>query len=92
MHHNTKRMDTYAAFYFRPLDMAGITLRGSLSASLIVGLSDDTKPALLVAPAFVFDPAANMTAAWVVVSPVNHSTAIVRLVLAVERDYIADLQ
>jgi sterol desaturase/sphingolipid hydroxylase (fatty acid hydroxylase superfamily) len=39
MHHSAERLDTYGAFYFSPLDMAGFTLVGSLSLSLIVGLS-----------------------------------------------------
>jgi sterol desaturase/sphingolipid hydroxylase (fatty acid hydroxylase superfamily) len=39
MHHSAERLDTYGAFYFSPLDMAGFTLVGSLSLSLVVGLS-----------------------------------------------------
>jgi sterol desaturase/sphingolipid hydroxylase (fatty acid hydroxylase superfamily) len=39
MHHSAERVDTYGAFYFSPLDMAGFTMLGSLSLSLIVGLS-----------------------------------------------------
>ena len=39
MHHSAERIDTYGAFYFSPLDMAGFTLVGSLSLSLVVGLS-----------------------------------------------------
>lgn len=39
MHHSAERIDTLGAFYFSPLDTAGFTLVGSLSLSLIVGLS-----------------------------------------------------
>ena len=39
MHHSAERLDSYGAFYFSPLDMVGFTLLGSLSLSLIVGLS-----------------------------------------------------
>lgn len=38
MHHSAERLDTFGAFYFSPLDMAGFTLIGSLSLSLIVGI------------------------------------------------------
>jgi sterol desaturase/sphingolipid hydroxylase (fatty acid hydroxylase superfamily) len=38
MHHSAERLDTFGAFYFSPLDMAGFTFVGSLSLSLIVGL------------------------------------------------------
>ncbi|MDJ0877907.1 MAG: sterol desaturase family protein [Halieaceae bacterium] len=39
MHHSAERLDSFGAFYFSPLDMIGFTLLGSLSLSLIVGLS-----------------------------------------------------
>jgi len=39
MHHSAERLDTYGAFWFSPLDMAGFTLVGSLALSLVVGLS-----------------------------------------------------
>lgn len=39
MHHSAERMDTFGAFYFSPLDMAGFTFLGSLTLSLLVGLS-----------------------------------------------------
>ena len=39
MHHSAERLDSFGAFYFSPLDMAGFTLLGSLSLSLVVGLS-----------------------------------------------------
>lgn len=39
MHHSAERLDTFGAFYFSPLDMIGFTLVGSISLSLVVGLS-----------------------------------------------------
>ncbi len=41
MHHSAERLDTYGAFYFSPLDMAGFTLVGSLALTLFVGLSPE---------------------------------------------------
>lgn len=34
MHHSAERVDTYGAFYFSPLGMAGWTLLGSLALTL----------------------------------------------------------
>jgi sterol desaturase/sphingolipid hydroxylase (fatty acid hydroxylase superfamily) len=53
MHHSAERLDTYGAFYFSPLDMAGFTLVGSLSLSLIVGLSPQAVTAFLFATMFL---------------------------------------
>jgi sterol desaturase/sphingolipid hydroxylase (fatty acid hydroxylase superfamily) len=39
MHHSAERIDTFGAFYFSPLDMIGFTFVGSLTLSLLVGLS-----------------------------------------------------
>lgn len=39
MHHSAERLDSFGAFYFSPLDAVGLTMVGSLSLSLIVGLS-----------------------------------------------------
>lgn len=39
MHHSVERIDTFGAFYFSPLDMIGFTFIGSLTLSLLVGLS-----------------------------------------------------
>jgi sterol desaturase/sphingolipid hydroxylase (fatty acid hydroxylase superfamily) len=49
MHHSAERLDTYGAFFFSPLDMAGFTLLGSLSLSLIVGLSTQAVTGFLFA-------------------------------------------
>jgi sterol desaturase/sphingolipid hydroxylase (fatty acid hydroxylase superfamily) len=53
MHHSAERLDTFGAFYFSPLDMAGFTLVGSLSLSLIVGLSPEAVTLFLFATLFL---------------------------------------
>jgi sterol desaturase/sphingolipid hydroxylase (fatty acid hydroxylase superfamily) len=53
MHHSAERLDTYGAFYFSPLDMAGFTLIGSLSLSLIVGLNAQAVTVFLFATMFL---------------------------------------
>jgi sterol desaturase/sphingolipid hydroxylase (fatty acid hydroxylase superfamily) len=53
MHHSAERLDSYGAFYFSPLDMAGFTLVGSLSLSLIVGLSPEATTVFLFATMFL---------------------------------------
>jgi sterol desaturase/sphingolipid hydroxylase (fatty acid hydroxylase superfamily) len=53
MHHSAERMDTFGAFYFSPMDMAGFTLLGSLSLSLIVGLSPQATTLFLFATMFL---------------------------------------
>lgn len=53
MHHSAERLDSYGAFYFSPLDVAGLTLVGSLSLSLIVGLSAQAVTLFLFAAMFM---------------------------------------
>ncbi len=53
LHHSAERVDTYGAFYFSPLDMAGFTLLGSLSLSLIVGLSPQAVTVFLFVTMFL---------------------------------------
>jgi sterol desaturase/sphingolipid hydroxylase (fatty acid hydroxylase superfamily) len=53
MHHSAERIDTFGAFYFSPLDMAGFTLIGSLSLSLVVGLSPQAVTLFLFASMFL---------------------------------------
>ena len=66
MHHSAERMDTYGAFYFSPLDMAGFTLLGSLSLSLIVGLSAQAVTVFLFATMFlgIFQHTSVKTPRW----------------------------
>jgi len=53
MHHSAERLDSFGAFYFSPMDMAGFTLLGSLSLSLIVGLSPQAVTLFLFATIFL---------------------------------------
>jgi len=53
MHHSAERMDSFGAFYFSPLDMVGFTLLGSLSLSLLVGLSPSAVTLFLFATMFL---------------------------------------
>ena len=66
MHHSAERMDTYGAFYFSPLDMAGFTLLGSLSLSLIVGLSPQAVTVFLFVTMFlgIFQHTSVKTPQW----------------------------
>lgn len=41
MHHSAERVDTLGAFYFSPLDTAGFAMLGSLTLSVVVGLSPE---------------------------------------------------
>ena len=67
MHHSAERLDTYGAFYFSPLDTAGLTLLGSLSLSLIVGLSPQAVTLFLFATMFlgIFQHTNIRTPRWV---------------------------
>lgn len=38
MHHSAERVDSFGAFYFSPLDIAGWTLLSSLTLTIVVGL------------------------------------------------------
>jgi sterol desaturase/sphingolipid hydroxylase (fatty acid hydroxylase superfamily) len=53
MHHSAERLDSFGAFYFSPLDTAGITLVGSLALTVIVGLSPQAITAFLFAAMFM---------------------------------------
>jgi len=53
MHHSAERLDSFGAFYFSPLDMIGFTFVGSLSLSLIVGLSPQAATVFLFATMFM---------------------------------------
>ena len=39
MHHSAERVDTFGAFWFSPLDIAGWTLLASLALTLVVGIT-----------------------------------------------------
>lgn len=67
MHHSAERIDTYGAFFFSPLDMIGLTFIGSLSLSLVVGLSPDAVTVFLFASMFmgIFQHANIRTPQWI---------------------------
>lgn len=53
MHHSAERLDSYGAFYFSPLDTAGLTMVGSVSLVVIVGLSPQAVTLFLFAAMFM---------------------------------------
>lgn len=78
MHHSAERLDTYGAFYFSPLDTAGLTFVGSLSLAMIVGLSPQAVTLFLFAAMFmgIFQHANIRTPRWVgylIQRPESHS-------------------
>jgi len=78
MHHSAERLDTYGAFYFSPLDTIGLTLVGSLSLSLVVGLSPQAITIFLFASMFMgmFQHANINTPRWlgyIVQRPESHT-------------------
>ncbi|MEJ2532224.1 MAG: sterol desaturase family protein [Halioglobus sp.] len=78
MHHSAERLDTFGAFYFSPTDMAGFTLLGSLSLSLIVGLSPSAVTLFLFTTMFlgIFQHANVRTPRWlgyIVQRPESHA-------------------
>lgn len=78
MHHSAERLDTYGAFYFSPLDMAGFTFLSSLSLSLVVGLRPEAITLFLFASMFmaIFQHANIRTPRWlgfIVQRPESHT-------------------
>lgn len=78
MHHSAERLDTWGAFWFSPLDMAGWTALSSLCLALIVGLSAQAATLVLYVTTFlaVFQHANIRTPRWlgyVVQRPESHS-------------------
>jgi sterol desaturase/sphingolipid hydroxylase (fatty acid hydroxylase superfamily) len=53
MHHSAERLDTYGAFYFSPLDMAGWTLLASLVLTLGLGLTPQAATSILLFTTFI---------------------------------------
>ncbi|MEM8908192.1 MAG: sterol desaturase family protein [Bacteroidota bacterium] len=53
MHHSAKRMDTFGAFFFRPLDRIGFTLLGSFSLSWFIGITPQAITIVLLLTAFL---------------------------------------
>lgn len=48
MHHSAERLDTFSAYWFSPLDMAGWTAAGSLALTLIVGITAEAATVVLL--------------------------------------------
>lgn len=77
MHHSAERLDSYGAFYFSPLDIAGFTFLTSLSLT-VVGLSAQAVTYFLYATTFlgVFQHTNIRTPQWlgyIVQRPESHS-------------------
>jgi len=66
MHHSTERLDSYSAFYFSPLDMAGWTLVGSLVLTLGIGVAPQAATLILLSTTFmtIFTHANVKTPRW----------------------------
>ncbi len=78
MHHSAERLDTFGAFWFSPLDVAGLTLLGSLALTLVVGITPEAATATLLLTTFcsVFQHANIRTPRWIgwlVQRPESHS-------------------
>lgn len=78
MHHSAERLDTWSAYWFSPLDMAGFTLVSSLCLTLGVGLSAQATTVVLLAASFcaIFQHANIRTPRWlgyVIQRPESHS-------------------
>jgi sterol desaturase/sphingolipid hydroxylase (fatty acid hydroxylase superfamily) len=78
MHHSAERLDTYGAFWFSPLDMAGWTALSSLCLTLVVGVTPEAAVYVLYITTFlgVFQHANVRTPRWlgyVVQRPESHS-------------------
>jgi sterol desaturase/sphingolipid hydroxylase (fatty acid hydroxylase superfamily) len=78
MHHSAERLDTFGAFWFSPLDVAGFTLLGSLCLTLVVGLTPEAATATLLVTTFcsAFQHANIRTPRWLgylIQRPESHS-------------------
>jgi sterol desaturase/sphingolipid hydroxylase (fatty acid hydroxylase superfamily) len=78
VHHSAERLDTFGAFWFSPLDMAGWTVLYALAMTWIVGLTPEAATIALFTTTFfsVFQHANVRTPQWlgyVVQRPESHS-------------------
>lgn len=78
MHHSAERMDTYGAFWFSPLDMAGFTFLGSICFALLIGLDPESITLILLTTTFfsIFQHANIKTPRWlgyIVQRPESHT-------------------
>jgi len=67
MHHSPKRLDTFGAFYFNPLDMVILTALSSLCLTLIIGLTAQATTVVLLLTTFfaIFQHANIKTPSWI---------------------------
>jgi len=78
LHHSAERVDTFGAFFFSPLDMAGFTMVGSLSLSLFIGLEPQVITVFLFITTFlaIFQHTNIKTPVWlgyIIQRPESHS-------------------
>jgi sterol desaturase/sphingolipid hydroxylase (fatty acid hydroxylase superfamily) len=66
MHHSAERLDTYGAFYFNPLDMAGFIAVSSVTFALVIGVTTEAAVIAGIAATVlsVFQHANIRTPAW----------------------------
>ncbi len=78
MHHSAERLDTYGAFYFSPLDIAGWTALGTICFSVILGLTPQAVTITLLVTNFfsIFQHANIRTPVWlgyIIQRPESHT-------------------
>ncbi|MGJ8682167.1 sterol desaturase family protein [Paraglaciecola sp.] len=78
MHHSVERLDTFGTFYYSPLDMAGFTLLGSLTLTVVMGISAEAVSLFLYVSMFLvlFQHANIKTPQWIgfiIQRPESHS-------------------
>ena len=78
MHHSAERVDTYGAFYFSLLDMAGFTFLGSISLALLIGVTPQAVTVMLLTTMFlgIFQHTNIKTSFWlgyIIQRPESHS-------------------
>ncbi len=78
MHHSAERLDTYGAFYFSPLDIAGWTALGTICFSVILGLTAQAVTITLLVTNFfsIFQHANIRTPVWlgyIIQRPESHT-------------------
>ncbi|WP_218944244.1 sterol desaturase family protein [Marinicella rhabdoformis] len=78
LHHSAERVDTFGAYFFSPLDMAGFTFIGSLSLSVFVGLDPQVITLFLFITTFlaIFQHTNINTPVWlgyIIQRPESHS-------------------
>lgn len=78
LHHSAERLDTFGAFFFSPLDMAGFTLLGTLCFSFIMGLPPQAVTVFILVSNFlsIFQHANIKTPVWlgyIIQRPESHA-------------------